>query len=288
MKKVSKIRVSITRECCYKCVYCHNETSTCEDKKFMTLENFKKVLEYTKSNDIKFDEIRITGGEPMLNPECFDILSYITDNYPKAKIGLNTSLVVNIPEILKIIKGTNLSKLVVGIDRNDEVSKLSPISNGTISTKEVFKNLEILINFIQKENKYIKIMVDTVLFGQKDEEIFEVNKMVNHLRKENQFPIHNVILEYFEYGNYGMCDVKDVEGFVKRLINEYDFINSTNDARERFDINNKNKEVFIDKDDNVIGVFKSFCRRKMCNTCMAYQIVFNSSGKSFVCDKLEK
>ena len=82
MKKIA--RLIITLDCSRHCDYCVNEyESTTKQMKPIT-----KVKELAK-----YDEILITGGEPMLRPErTFKIVHGLRIAYPKKKLYLYTAL----------------------------------------------------------------------------------------------------------------------------------------------------------------------------------------------------
>lgn len=62
------MNILFTDYCNYKCEYCFAEESmSCGSKENLSLENFEKIIQYHKENNIR--EFRIIGGEPTLHPD---------------------------------------------------------------------------------------------------------------------------------------------------------------------------------------------------------------------------
>ncbi len=82
----------VSEICNIKCIFCYhcedkydipgqNQFIKQEDRRFMTLDTFKKVFD---NLDYDFQEISMAGfGEPLLNPELPEIIKYFVDNNNK-------------------------------------------------------------------------------------------------------------------------------------------------------------------------------------------------------------
>ena len=67
------LRVLTTDKCNYNCIYCHNEGQTGKNiTKDMTLNEFIDVV--TNLEDSGIEEIRFSGGEPLVNKQTIDII----------------------------------------------------------------------------------------------------------------------------------------------------------------------------------------------------------------------
>ncbi len=65
--------IEITQQRNFKCVFCYEE-SNCNIKKFMTMEDFYKAIDFLMDQNIK--EIQFIGGEPMIHPKLKEMIEY--------------------------------------------------------------------------------------------------------------------------------------------------------------------------------------------------------------------
>ena len=88
-KKWRILRVLTTNLCNYECVYCHNEGQEhCKTVDMVTLEQFKKYYSIASENGI--EEVRFSGGEPLLNPDTISMIEWLNDN-SDVEIGMATN-----------------------------------------------------------------------------------------------------------------------------------------------------------------------------------------------------
>lgn len=88
-KKWKILRVLTTNVCNYKCVYCHNEGQEhCVNVDMVTFEQFKKY--YSIASKIGVEEVRFSGGEPLLNLETIKMIEWLNEN-SDVEIGLATN-----------------------------------------------------------------------------------------------------------------------------------------------------------------------------------------------------
>ena len=129
----NQFRISITSACNMKCVYCHNEGNTkCS---VLTIDKIRKLIEETY--EFGLEEIRLTGGDPLIHPQLYNICEMIAEEF-NLRIGINTNLIAY--EKLKVLidKGW-IHRVVVGLDYFDgKISKNSPIGK---SSKEILENI---------------------------------------------------------------------------------------------------------------------------------------------------
>ena len=64
----------VIQTCPNKCKFCSSNASM-EKKKIITLENFKKVIDHFM-NQGGIEELSISGGEPFLHPDLFEMVQY--------------------------------------------------------------------------------------------------------------------------------------------------------------------------------------------------------------------
>lgn len=71
------LRLVLTTECNYKCKYCFAEGEKDKEKRFLDIEDLKKILLISKEFGIT--NIKLTGGEPLLYPDIEELLKYIRE-----------------------------------------------------------------------------------------------------------------------------------------------------------------------------------------------------------------
>ena len=65
----NEYRISITSGCNMKCVYCHNEGNHVINQ--LSKDDVENLIK--SSYDLGLEQVRITGGEPLIHKEIFDI-----------------------------------------------------------------------------------------------------------------------------------------------------------------------------------------------------------------------
>lgn len=158
-RKIEYMRISVTQKCNLKCIYCDPEGDNCKDSKEDSLSprEFEKVVRSMVNTGIK--KIRITGGEPLLRRDIYEIISRISgidgiedismttngiklfkmvDELKAAGLGrLNISLDSLRPEKFKFITGGgDLKKTMDGIDRALDLG-MTPVKINTVLIKGI-------------------------------------------------------------------------------------------------------------------------------------------------------
>lgn len=83
LNQIPVINIELTKGCNHKCIHCYNEADN--NISTLSLNEFIEIIEKIKTT-YEFFKIRLSGGEPTLNPEIVSICNYvmnctrITDN----------------------------------------------------------------------------------------------------------------------------------------------------------------------------------------------------------------
>jgi len=160
----------ITQKCTYKCTYCSqskNETKTCNNADFETINSFYKFLD-TLDKDF---EITITGGEALLHPDFFEIIKTVKSK--GFKINLITNLSFKIEQYQKIFETLNES-----LNRFDISFHLDEIQNFNLM-------LEKLEKFIQYKPSNTKTNFYIPLYNITDKKESKIDKLVRIAKKHN-------------------------------------------------------------------------------------------------------
>lgn len=118
-KNQYNILYNITDLCNLSCSYCYVNNSNENKKSYCFETDYKKILNIIK--ECNFSGITISGGEPLLHPDIYDIIMEcrkITRN-----IGINTNATVNVGNLIRIaplVKSISIS-LDSGIPEENDV-----------------------------------------------------------------------------------------------------------------------------------------------------------------------
>lgn len=83
------LRILTTNKCNYRCLYCHNEGQEKEDcAETLAYDDFLRIMNIIKG--MGFQEIRFSGGEPLVNPRTIEMIEWLDKN-SDYEIGLATN-----------------------------------------------------------------------------------------------------------------------------------------------------------------------------------------------------
>lgn len=122
----SKIVLDITFACNLKCAGCHKSCNLIPTKDMLSLDQIKKFVHESIKQDRKWARILISGGEPTLHPQLFEIieelLKYKRKHSPNTSVELNTNgfgpkvnlILSKIPSKINIINSNKKNSNVEG------------------------------------------------------------------------------------------------------------------------------------------------------------------------------
>jgi GTP 3',8-cyclase len=198
-RSFKKLRISLTHECNYTCIYCSEGKKTInkESKNSYLIENpVKKVLptidliEIIKKlhSHLNLNSIRLTGGEPLLHPSIVKIISSISE-MGISNIGMTTNGHL-LAKRADILKKAGLQSVNISIDAlSDE--KFTQMS-GRTGLSRVLESINASID----QGLYVKLNT-VVVAGQNEMEIlpildFAIEKgtIVRYLELMPMGPLH--------------------------------------------------------------------------------------------------
>ena len=181
------IRLSITDVCNFKCGYClpnGYQIDKSDNRKFLSSEEIEKLAKGL--SELGVSKIRLTGGEPTVRKDFFDIIKILknksgikktvitTNGYRLDQIaeklvdsgidGINISIDSLNREIFKNITGHDrLLEILKGIEKLQKLNfkniKINAVLlNGINSTKKDFKDWSNFIKFNEITFRYIELM----------------------------------------------------------------------------------------------------------------------------------
>lgn len=245
-------RLSIISSCNMKCRYCHNEGNTKID--ILSKDDIEKLI--VNSKDLGLKEIRLTGGEPLIHPQIYDICQMISEKY-NLKIGINTNC-VEIDKLLYMVKKGWINRVVVGLDYFDgKISKNSPIGR---SSKEILNNIMKI-----KENG-CDVSISSVYTEDNQNKLELINWGINH-------NIRIKIIEIIRNEKFSSTSKE--------------FLNMEQTVKNRFNLDYKTDKFnetsgYIDGR-RVVTFFHSHCRLRECDICSQIHLRITASGKMKQC-----
>lgn len=197
--------LEITRECNLRCKHCLNNSGNCLQNE-LSFEELSKIVKDLAENGVQ--EIRFTGGEPLINDKVYELLKLSSENGIYTVIGTNGTLITK--EVAKKLKDVGLMKAVVSIDGS---RKSHDYIRGKGNYDKAIKGIDNLLE------QGIKVRVNSVIMKNNMEEVITLAKEM-HKKK-----IHIFLRRFIDSGRgenlkNNMLNAKDYEYVKKSLENE--------------------------------------------------------------------
>ena len=112
------MRVSLTDRCNLRCTYCmpHDFAAWLPSKDLLNTDELIEIIEVAVSQGI--DEIRLTGGEPMLRPDIVEIVARISSIKNAPKLSMTTNGLV-LAKLAKPLVDAGLRRINISLDTLD-------------------------------------------------------------------------------------------------------------------------------------------------------------------------
>lgn len=160
LKCLNKITFAITNRCNLKCPFCSMDAGSekCEDLDYDTIINIiQNIMKFAPK------KLVLTGGEPLIRKDFFDILKYIKKNYD-TRIQLMTNATLINESNIELLTD-NLYAIDISIDGYDKDSCDSVRGNGTFD--KVNKSVKLL------KMKNFKNISLSMVFGENNYNMLE-------------------------------------------------------------------------------------------------------------------
>ena len=159
------VYLELTRACNLKCIHCLNNSGI-KQKDELTKEDLLKLIKNFSSHGVQ--EIRFTGGEPLLFNGIYDLIRFATEEGICTSLGTNGTLVTK--EVAKKLKESGLKKVVVSIDGN---KKTHDKIRGRKNYQKAMKGLK----YLQKNG--INVRVNSVIMKSNMEDVIKLAKKMS-------------------------------------------------------------------------------------------------------------
>lgn len=159
------VYLELTRACNLKCIHCLNNSGI-KQKDELTKEDLLKLIKNFSSHGVQ--EIRFTGGEPLLFNGIYDLIRFATEEGICTSLGTNGTLITK--EVAKKLKESGLKKVVVSIDGN---KKTHDKIRGKKNYQKAMNGLKYL-----KQND-INVRVNSVIMKSNMDDVIKLAKKMS-------------------------------------------------------------------------------------------------------------
>lgn len=159
------VYLELTRACNLKCIHCLNNSGI-KQKDELTKEDLLKLIKNFSSHGVQ--EIRFTGGEPLLFNGIYDLIRFATEEGICTSLGTNGTLVTK--EVAKKLKESGLKKVVVSIDGNKK-------THDKIRGKKNYQKAMNGLKYLQKNG--INVRVNSVIMKSNMEDVIKLAKKMS-------------------------------------------------------------------------------------------------------------
>lgn len=153
------IQWHITNLCNLRCQHCYQDDFLRRND--LDWAGLKKISENILTIIKEWDKtacIHLTGGEPLLKPELFDLLNYLDQSPVVEELGIITNgLLFNRDVVKRLPEFSKLKKIKISLDGADAETNDSIRGEGTFD--KVIQNIPL----IKKENSFEIILMFTVM-----------------------------------------------------------------------------------------------------------------------------
>ena len=192
MREFKKLRVSLTPECNFSCLYCtgmdeSNRSAVQHPEKLLSAKQFTQIIGKLHES-AQLETVRLTGGEPLLHPEVIDIVRGIHELCIH-DIRLTTNGVL-LPMMANELKKAGLTQVNVSLDgispeafkTMSRRNQLSAVLRGIDAALEA--GLELKINSVIMKGKNENEILPLLQFAN------ERNIVVRFLELMKMGPLH--------------------------------------------------------------------------------------------------
>ena len=209
------IRLSITDVCNFKCGYClpnGYQIDKSDNRKFLQLEEIKRLAKvFSKLGVCK---IRLTGGEPTVRKDFFDIIKILKNEAGIKKVTITTNG-YHLDKKAKMFVDSGLNGINISIDSLDRNTfkkvtghdRLPEILKGIKNLQDLyFENIKInavLLNGINSSDKDFETWAEFIKANKIDFRYIELMQTGDNLDYFNKYHISSKIFkEYLNKNNW--------------------------------------------------------------------------------------
>lgn len=194
-KEIDRITLMISNDCNLNCTYCYGDGGNYnKEKKLMTKETAKYIVDFFVKNEYKINSIVFFGGEPLLN---LPVMKFICDYYSELKrenkvtkipsYGMITNGTIINDQILEVIDQYQIG-ITVSLDGPKEINDKSRIFN---DGRGSFDLIDKFIRTI-KSKADRRLTAECTVTEEHEKLGYDEKNLTEFFKKE--FDIHSVIV----------------------------------------------------------------------------------------------
>ena len=190
-RPIRDLRISVTDRCNFRCDYCMPKEIFGDDYVFLPKEELLSFEEITRLSQLYSSlgvkKIRITGGEPLLRRNLYELVEALNKIEGIEDIGLTTNGMLLKKHGLNLYNA-GLRRVNVSIDAMDD-ELFKSINNRQISASQILDQIDYAVSI------GLKVKVNVVIQkGVNDQEILP---LVEHFKEKN------IIVRFIEFMDVG-------------------------------------------------------------------------------------
>ena len=173
------IRMSITDVCNFKCGYClpnGYQIDKSDNRKFLHLDEIKRLSKCF--SELGVNKIRITGGEPTVRKDFFEIINILKFESGIKKVAITTNG-YHLDKKAKLIVDSGLNGINISIDSLDR--NIFKSITGHDRLPEILKGIQILQDLNFENIKVNAVLLNNINASEKDfnswGEFIKINKV---------------------------------------------------------------------------------------------------------------
>lgn len=189
-RNIEYLRISVTRDCNLNCLYCKPGTACRNDDQFRPLSpaDYGKIVRTAAELGIR--KVRITGGEPLVRHDIYEIISVISSVEGIDDISMTTNG-IHLEQAAQRLKDAGLTRVNVSLDslNEDNFRKITGVNK-----------LHDVLNGIRKAAIYglVPVKTNTVLIkGLNDYEVDDFFRLARDMELDVRF------IELMPVGEFG-------------------------------------------------------------------------------------
>ena len=186
------ISIETTTHCNLRCPSCPNskyERGLLKNKKLMSLDLFKKIINELASINYSGDTYFHFFGEPLCDERMPDLIAYATKKLPKSMVGINSNGFLMTPLLYKKLLNSGIKSILI-------------TEYGGIMPPEIKELLEYLKNHPEIENKIkYRRLIDSGLSNRGGE--IDIKNPLDFSKPVCTYPQGEVNIDYS--GNVVLC-----------------------------------------------------------------------------------
>ncbi|MCT4509360.1 MAG: radical SAM protein [Tepidibacter sp.] len=157
---------NITNVCNFKCKHCYSSATPTKDKEELTLEEIKKVVDDLAT--INVPVILLSGGEPLMRDNIFEIIEYIKSKGINVSLSTNGSLITK--DVARRLKNLGIGYVGISLDGTSKTNDVFRGVNGAYDSiikainncKEVGQKVGLRFTIQKKNYKEVKDILKLV------------------------------------------------------------------------------------------------------------------------------